>query len=231
MKSLYHKYNTIVENAYIIKIKDHPISEKMAERCAKSCKIIGQKYEFWDAYDGTGDEIIKPSHHNIVMDLIKVTNHYTTRSEIATALSHISLWVECIRLDKPIIILEHDAIMVQPYYEHKVFNSIAYLGSIEQYSQGWEVTPTPLHASDGPNYHFICRAHAYAIDPIVAKNLLSYVIKYGITASLDMMIRADIFPIHQMGIVAYDLPDIENTTITGRPKQGRLTERNDRLEF
>ena len=89
--------------------------------------------------------------------------------------------------------------------------------------------PTPPHATEGPSYHFLCRAHAYAIDPAVAKNMLAHVIKYGICSSLDMMLRADIFPIHQMGIFAYDVKG-EETTILGRPKEGRSTIRNDKLE-
>lgn len=231
MKSLFYSYDLSVDNAYIIRLKNNEVSERLAMRCANSCENVRQSYVFWDAYDGTQGEIIVPFHHNVVMDLIKITDHYATRSEIATALSHISLWVECARLDKPIVILEHDAIMLQPYYEHKVYNSIAYLGSFEQYQLNWKVLPTPVHASEGPNYHFICRAHAYAIDPVIAKNLIAHVIKYGIFAPLDIMIRADIFPMHQMGIVAYDLSDRENTTILGRPKEGRSTKRNDRLEF
>jgi len=50
----------------------------------------------------------------------------------------------------------------------------------------------------------------------------------GICAPLDIMIRADVFPIHQMGLFAYDLDD--ETTILERPKTGRTTERNDYLE-
>jgi len=37
-----------------------------------------------------------------------------------------------------------------------------------------------------------------------AKNMLAHVIKMGICAPLDILIRADIFPIHQMGVYAYN---------------------------
>ena len=37
-----------------------------------------------------------------------------------------------------------------------------------------------------------------------AKNMLAHVIKMGISAPLDILIRADIFPIHQMGVYAYN---------------------------
>jgi GR25 family glycosyltransferase involved in LPS biosynthesis len=219
-----------VNSAFIIRLKDNPTSERMSERCASSCRKVGQNFQFWDAYDGTSGEITKPNHHTPILDLVKVMDHYATRTEVATAMSHISLWAHCALIDKPIVIFEHDAIMLKKYSHHQVYNSICFLGSKEQYEQGWQVMATPPHASEGPNYHFICRAHAYAIDPAVAKNLLSYVIKYGITAPLDIMIRADLFPIHQTDLFAYDKSETENTTILGRPKEGRSTQRNDKLE-
>lgn len=217
-----------VHGAFIIRIKGNEFSEKLANRCAESCFKVQQKFEFWDAYNGIEEKIVPPEHHNEFMSMIKITDHYLTRAEVACALSHISLWYKCVVIDRPIVILEHDAVMVQPYKNHGVYNSICYLGGREQAFQNWNVTSIPPHASEGPNYHFICRAHAYAIDPTIAKNLLSYVLKMGIHTSLDMMIRADLFSIHQMGLFAYEL--FEGTTITGRPEKERTSKRNDKLE-
>jgi len=229
MKSLFFSYDMEVDQAYIIRIQGHEVSERKANEAAKSCASIGMPYQFWDAYNGLQDYIQIPSHHSQVMNLIKVTDHYLTRGEVACALSHISLWAKCVEQDKPIVILEHDAVMLSPYRNHQVYNSICFLGCFEQTQQGWSVQPTPPHASEGPNYHFICRAHAYAIDPAVAKNMLAHVIKYGISAPLDILLRADIFPIHQMGVYATDNADKTETTILGRPKFGRKTDRNDKL--
>lgn len=227
--SLFCKYDMAVDKAYIIRVAGHTSSEEKAKRCADSCDAVGQSWEYWDAYNGLAESIIYPKHHGQFVDLLKVTDHYMTRGEVACALSHISLWVKCVQQDKPLVILEHDSVMVKPYTHHAVYNSICYLGSNEQVNQGWQVMPTPPHASEGPNYHFICRAHAYALDPAVTKNLLAHVLKFGICASLDMLIRADVFPIHQMGVFAYDVKDAD-TTILGRPKDGRSTKRNDNLE-
>jgi hypothetical protein len=58
--------------------------------------------------------------------------------------------------------------------------------------------------------------------------MLAHVLKYGISAPLDILLRADIFPIHQMGVYAHDVKE-SDTTILGRPKEGRTTERNDDL--
>jgi GR25 family glycosyltransferase involved in LPS biosynthesis len=217
-----------VDKAYIIRVADNTSSEKKAKRCADSCDAVGQAWEYWDAYNGLSESVIYPKHHGQFVDLLKVTDHYMTRGEVACALSHISLWVKCVQQDKPLVILEHDSVMLKPYTNHSVFNSICYLVSNEQVNMGWQVMPTPPHASEGPNYHFICRAHAYAVDPAVAKNLLSHVLKFGICAPLDILIRADVFPIHQMGVFAYDVKDAD-TTILGRPLDGRSTKRNDDL--
>ena len=223
-------YDMDVATAYIIRVADLEASEKRSANCAESCDKVGQKWEYWDAYNGVGEKLEVSLHHNVIMDCIKVTDHYLTRGEVACALSHISLWAKCVVDDKPLIVLEHDAVMVQPYTHHAVYNSICYLGGHEQVKQGWQVLPTPPHASEGHNYHFICRAHAYAIDPAIAKNMLAHVIKYGICTSLDMMLRADIFPIHQMGLYAYNDWVKEDTTIKGRALEGRSTKRNDGLK-
>jgi hypothetical protein len=70
---------------------------------------------------------------------------------------------------------------------------------------GSPILTTPPHASIyGGQWRSICRAHAYAIDPPIARNLLSYVIREGMTKTLDMFIRADIFPIVQNGLYFYD---------------------------
>lgn len=230
MKSLYYNYDTVVDKAYIIRVAGNENSEKQAKRCSDSCDKVGQKWEYWDAYNGMENPIKPPDHHSQFMKMVKITDHYLTRGEVACALSHISLWAKCVEDDKPLIILEHDSVMVQPYTSHGVFNSICYLGGYEQAKLGWKILPTPPHASEGPNYHFICRAHAYAIDPAVAKNMLAHVLKFGICAPLDILVRADIFPIHQIGMFAYDEKGVD-TTILGRPKTGRSTVNNTYLEI
>lgn len=228
MQSLFNSYDMASDKAYIIRVAGNENSEVQAKRCSDSCDAVGQPWEYWDAYNGIVNPLQPPAHHHPALNLIKITDHYLTRGEVACALSHISLWVKCVEQDKPLVILEHDSVMVQPYTQHSVFNSICYLGSHEQVKQGWQVLPTPPHASEGQNYHFICRAHAYAIDPAVAKNMVAHVIKYGICAPLDILLRADIFPIHQMGVFAYDEKGSE-TTILNRPKEGRRAIPNHNL--
>lgn len=233
MLNLKYSYDVAIDSAYIITVKGNQSSEALSQRCQQSCNRVGMPWKVWDAYNGIGTPgiITSPDHSrdNSVMNLLKVTDHYLTRGEVACALSHISLWVHCAVIDKPIVILEHDAIMLKKIEEHAAFNSIIYLGGSEWSVNNWPVLAIPPHASEGHNKHFICRAHAYSIDPTIAKNMLSHVIKQGICDPLDIMIRADLFNITHMGPHATDRPD--DTTIDSRPSDGRTTVRNDNLEW
>ena len=232
MLNLFRRNCIDVESAYIITLMGNANSEQFSARCQESCKRANMPYKIWAAYNGHNNPITEPEHsaNSDIMSMIKITDHYLTRGEVACALSHISLWAHCVKIDQPIVILEHDAVMVKAFVQHQSYNSIVYLGGSEWAERNWPILPIPPHASEGPNYHFICRAHAYSIDPAIAKNLLSYALNMGICAPLDIMIRADIFHITHQGLYAYDIAtDKQNTTIKARPLEGRTTKRNDRL--
>lgn len=233
--SLFRSYNTDIESAYIITLKGNETSEKFSDRCQQSCKDVQMPHKIWEAFDGTQSDDIKipdSLKDHSFMNMLKLTDHYMTKSEVACALSHISLWAHCAEIDRPIVILEHDAIMVKAIKIHASYNSIVYLGGIEWAEENWPMAPIPPHASDGPNLRFICRAHAYSIDPTMAHNLLSHVLKMGIMSPLDVMLRADLFHITHQGLFAYDKVQDRNqtTTITGRPQEGRIPDRNDDLK-
>ena len=235
MLNLFRSNSVYVESAYIITIKGNEISENYSTRCQQSCVNVNMPFKVWEAYDGTTPGSIKSPElleHDRLMSMIKITDHYLSRSEVACALSHISLWAHCAFIDKPIVILEHDSIMVRKFEEVQSYNSIVYLGGNEWVKEGWPMYYIPPHSAEGPNYHFINRAHAYAIDPAMAKNLISYVLKMGICSPLDIMLRADLFTITHQGVYAYDEPiDRMTSTIKSRPTFGRSTERNDNLEW
>ncbi len=203
------------------------------KECIQSCEKVGQPYIVWPGFDGTAGEIQVPEQcaNNDFFKIIKVTDHWLTRTEVACALSHISLWFHCITIDEPIIILEHDAIMVDKIEHHDCFNSIIWLGSKEVLDNN-PLMPIPPHGCAGHNYHYILRAHAYAIDPIVAKNLLAYVIQMGINNPLDLMMRADLFNIIHKGLIAYDKNESKfDTTMKNRNNETRPVIRNDYLQF
>lgn len=217
MIKLDYSYDRRIDSAYIITLKNNILSEKLSLRCQETCKNQNLPYKIWYAYDGTSGTIVEPDH-------LKNTNHMSwfrlhdvelSPTEVSVALSHISLWAHCIEIDKPIIILEHDAIVVKSLTDHNFFNSIIYMGGHEQLrNNSVMLTAIPMHSTIGRNYHFMNRAHAYAIDPQVAKNLICHVLNNGIHESLDVMIRTDLFNVVQPDFYAYD--KAEGTTIFNR---------------
>lgn len=224
-KTLHRQYHTNIESAYIIRVSSNAESVKLSERCAQSCEQVGMPFKFFEGIDGTSGGLEVPSSLKDCKALswLKIMDHELSVTEIACALSHFALWVKCIELDQPIVIFEHDAVMVKAYREYQAYNQIVYLGGTEQMDKGWPVLPIPPHATLNPNYHFICRAHAYAIDPAMAKNLVSHLLRYGVHEALDIMMRADLFSIIQQGFFAYDIGG--ETTIVNRKKSPQGSER------
>lgn len=189
--------------AYVIYLKNNNLSEKLKDRCVDSLTKINMPYETWNAFDGTdGKDIHVPDFlkDKDYISWLKRSNDRLTTSEIALFLTHFSLWAHCCTINKPIVILEHDAIMLKPYYEHRFINTIHYLGSKDQLNTG----SIPIWYFVENSYFFMPASHAYAIDPSAARNLLSHAIKYGITDPVDNFIRMDIFSVIQNDFYAYE---------------------------
>ena len=206
--SLLFSDNRQVESAYVITLPGNPISEKLSERCVSSCINVGQPVKVWQAFDGTNKkDVLVPSflEDQEYLRWIKQPNDKYSTSQIATFFSHLSLWSHCATIDRPIIILEHDAVMLKALKQHNFYNCIQYLGNKEYYEKNKVPIGLPPHGSIySGHWRFICRAHAYAIDPPIARNLLSYAVREGMTKTLDVFIRCDIFAIVQDDMFAYD---------------------------
>lgn len=220
-ETLKPKYDLEIDKAYIITISGHELSERLANRCLKSCQKVGQKAEIYQAFDGTDDSIegIKVPEHcrdATWLKWIRVVNHDLTKPEICCVLSHFSLWCKCVEQNKPLIILEHDAVMLQPFYEHPAINAVIYLGCHEQVrNKYWNMIPP--HAQLNPDYRHLLRTHAYSVDPFMAKNLISLIIEKGIFTGPDVTISLNKFAMLSFGVFAMDVPD--KTTI---PEKGKI---------
>lgn len=221
MLNLYYDYNTNVDNAYIITIKGHEKSEKYSLICQESCQRVGMPFIVWDAYDGTKGKIIEPEHskNNNFMAMLKLSHEEMPFPELACALSHISLWAHCAEINKPIVILEHDAIMVKRFHGMNSLNSIVYLGTEHWMNGSMPIQPIPIMGSHGINNRFILGCHAYAIDPMSAKNLLAYILRNGIWTIADRMIRCDLFNITHQGLYAYNHALAPNDSTIAKSKE------------
>jgi len=216
MKSLYKSYDPSVLGAFIIYMPNVPMSVKMAERCLETCERVGQPAYLFEGFDGTSGEIKAPAHlrDQSWVKWLKVTDHFQSATEVACSLSHIALWVKSMEEDRPLIILEHDAIMVKPYKTHLFFNAISYLGCHEQLGKQ-QLPIIPMYSAINRNWNFINRAHAYCVDPQVAKRLFLNVLDRGIFESADVMIKCDDVAIVQHDFYAYD----DDSGYSSQPKR------------
>jgi GR25 family glycosyltransferase involved in LPS biosynthesis len=216
-KSISFQWKTEVNSAYVITIKGNKISETLSARCLSSCKDVDMPCKIWDAFDGTSGEILIPAQmeNKDWLKWIKVVNPALVVAEICAMLSHISLWAHCVEIDQPIVILEHDSVFLKKFVHHYATNAIIYLGCQEQNQDGNKWCPIPPMWALGPNFYFINRAHAYSVDPVVARRLLCDVMLSGIHAAADVFIRSDIYTQIQMGLYASDIPH-NVTTCSGR---------------
>jgi len=235
----YNQHEMDIEGTYIISIQGNKVSEQLTQQCLASCEKVGQpNVQVFPAFDATGSKV-KVQQHDLglpvgelgsikvpeflqgqaFLNFLRLKRCDLLMTQIACFLSHYSLWCMCLDKDRPIVILEHDAVMVKPFLRHNYLNNIVYLGGSEQIHGSLKDTDTiPPHASDQQGLdRFICRAHAYSIDPIMAKNLVSYAIQHGIITTADAMMRYDMFGIVQNGVYAYDNPHDQSTiTIDGK---------------
>jgi len=235
----YNQHEMSIEGTYIISIQGNKVSEQLTQQCLASCEKVGQpNVNVFPAFDATGSKV-KVQQHDLglpvgelgsikvpeflqgqaFLNFLRLKRCDLLMTQIACFLSHYSLWCMCLDKDMPIVILEHDAVMVKPFLRHNYLNNIVYLGGSEQIHGSLRDTDTiPPHASDQQGLdRFICRAHAYSIDPIMAKNLVSYAIHHGIITTADAMMRYDMFGIVQNGVYAYDNPHDQSTiTLDGK---------------
>ena len=217
-----------VEGTYIISIQGNEVSEKLTQQCLASCEKVGQpNVNIWPAFDATNSPVKLQDHDlgkpigemgtikvpeflqgQAFINFLRLKRSDLLMTQIACFLSHYSLWCMCLDKDRPIVILEHDAIMLKQYLRHNYYNNIVYMGGIEQVNGSFHANyHFPPHASDQKGLdRFICRAHAYAIDSAIAKNLVAYSIHHGLITTADAIMRCDMFGIVQDGVYAYDNP-------------------------
>lgn len=203
-----------IHKTYVITLLDHQQSMVLSDRAIRSCEQNNMDVQLWPAFDGTKNSMIRVPESLVGQQhigFLKMLNHKLCTAEVAVWLSHYSLWCYCLSIDKPIIILEHDAVMLKPCLYHETPNTIAYLG--HEWQQQKQDVPCDVDI-EGYGYKFIRGAHAYSIDSSAAKNLIAAAIREGITRPLDVFMRSDIFAIVQHDVYATHKND--HTTLGDR---------------
>jgi len=189
--------------AYIITLDNTPMSVAAADRCIRSANVeiekfsaiadinvepLMRRYKITWNYPWTGEE------YDLKTGLKKTA--YKTKNplkRIACFLSHYTLWKKCIQLDEPIMILEHDAIFVQPFDDTAFMKAECDIISIND-PRGATRKAMDYHEKLQKNYQTIQRVptideltipqglpgnSAYIIKPSGAKKMLDLVEEHG----------------------------------------------------
>ena len=124
--------------AYVIYIQGHEDSEKFSDRCIQSIidtesDLTVEKFpaitpeNMWQVnYTWPLRKKIKCPKTGLLLSAYKT---YDNNKRIAAAQSHYMLWRKCVTLNRPILILEHDAIFTKKF-ESKIKPMIPKLNKI-----------------------------------------------------------------------------------------------------
>ncbi len=162
---------------FVIALKNHPISEKQLSDCLLSAKKFNWLIEiFWGVNGRTitdrswKDIGVRPLIHKGSMDKPGTWGCF---------FSHWTLWHRCVKLDQPIVILEHDAI-IENYWKPFELNELTKLH--ENYSlkkaHKWIDEDSGICSSS---------THAYCLSPKGARKLINFSKSVGAFAA-DRMI-------------------------------------------
>lgn len=173
---------------YVITIMDNEKSFDAATRCIKSGAKYGSKIEMWKATTPKDAPQSIAKREGIRTDGF---DEVYSRFEncLSAFLSHYSLWKECIRLNTPITIFEHDAVL-QDAIPNRPFLGVLNIGepSYGKFNQ-------PRHIGVGPltTKKYLPGAHAYQVTPRGAKTLVATA-QDNRARPTDVYINVDLFP-------------------------------------
>ena len=165
--------------AYVIRLRDKEISETLADDCIESGKKVGLSIEKFDGVYGQ-DNIeyftkflnVRPWKSKFKKGRLGVKGCF---------LSHYSLWMKCIQINEPIIIFEHDAIVLQslPDSLENHFEEFLLLDPFNKFGSSYYSNHQLASNKEQKivEYYNLESRKKYGIDAEYAMGLQAYIIK------------------------------------------------------
>lgn len=190
---------------YIITMQGQQVSEILAQECYDSAKKFNIIPEFFTAT--YGDQIeVEWKEHKLKDFKSAQTVRKINPGMAGCLISHLKLWKKCIEIQKPILILEHDAIIIReiPTSMLNKFNDVCNLDWLSRrttnYDNDVKVDRGPqvnLYMKSRPklsgfelyNKSHIKGAHGYIVKPKGAQKLVDFVWAVGALAP-DIIINS-----------------------------------------
>jgi len=115
---------------YVITIKTDERSVAASKRCISSAADFNLHVNSFDAFTPEDDlfKILNSkgiSDENINIKRRTTRSFFKKRTQVACFTSHLALWEKCIEIDSPIIIFEHDAIIID-YIPLEIINGTGF---------------------------------------------------------------------------------------------------------
>jgi glycosyl transferase family 25 len=153
---------------FVIAIKGHPVSESQLQDCLDSAKKFNWDIEtFWGV---NGNTLTDDSWKNIRVTPLLNKPTMNRKGTWGCFFSHWQLWNKCIDLNEPIIVLEHDAIIMEQWRPIEINDAMIKLH--RYYKQ-----KNPKYDDDSGLWS--PSTHAYCILPNHAKQLINFALTVG----------------------------------------------------
>jgi len=175
--------------AFVIRKKNDELSERLSDECIASAKTFGITVEKFDGvYDKHEEHLTQDKLFPNIVAEKKLTNGYK-----GCFLSHYLIWKKCIEWNEPVLIFEHDAVMLRPITDEILngFDTILVLDRFSRDPQYETLLKTEMelkiyqHAKINEynrkliNRTMISGSHAHLIKPKGAIEVINSIKKYG----------------------------------------------------
>lgn len=164
---------------------DTPLSIEYAKVCSDSCDRVGLQWEYFKGFSNQSIVDAWASSGVYVPFINAMYGSYTQSNNVQCCTAgHAAIWKKIAEGNETAIVLEHDAVMLQPIDIDIPDYVIAVLGyklkDISRYDHEKAGKPTRLLSIDGHE-----GAHAYAMTPKTAQHLVAEIGSNGILGNVD----------------------------------------------
>jgi glycosyl transferase, family 25 len=178
---------------YIIRLEENEHSCQMAQDCYDQAVVHGLQPDFFKAINGNDADM----HYEKTGITRKRKMKKGRLGVIGCFFSHYYLWLECIKLNSPIVILEHDGYMLKPFPDNilDTFEDVLKLDRCDPFSGSYNAAleqesnlPVTIEKyinleNKNPDKigtgNYFKGAYAYIIKPLAAKKLIDYINENG----------------------------------------------------
>lgn len=175
--------------AVVIRKKNDELSERLADECIASAKAFGITVEKFDGvYDNHENYLTQDNLFPNIVARKKLTNGYK-----GCFLSHYLIWKKCIEWNEPVLIFEHDAIMLRPITD-EILNGFDTILVLDRFSRDpqyedllkkeielkiYQHPKIPEYNHKSINRTMISGSHAHLVKPKGAIEIIDSVTQYG----------------------------------------------------